>query len=59
LARLAETAGMEVVGAVAQKFPRPEPRTYVGKGKLQEIADLRESLGYDTVIADEELSPNQ
>jgi GTPase len=50
---------MEVVGAVAQKFPRPEPRTYVGKGKLQEIADLRESLGYDTVIADEELSPNQ
>ena len=59
LARLAETADMEVVGAVSQKLPRPEPRTYVGKGKVQEIADLRESLGYDTVIADEELSPNQ
>ncbi len=59
LARLAETAGIEVVGAVSQKLPRPNPATYVGKGKLAEIKDLRETLDYDVVIVDEELSPGQ
>ena len=59
LARLAETAGIEVVGAVTQRLHRPEPGTYVGKGKLEEIKELQESLGFDVIIADEELSPNQ
>lgn len=59
LARLTETAGIEVVGAVTQKLSRPVPGTYVGKGKLQEIKELQETLGYDLVIADEELSPGQ
>ncbi|MDP9372087.1 MAG: GTPase HflX, partial [Chloroflexota bacterium] len=59
LARLAETAGIEVVGAVTQKLPHPHPGTYVGKGKLAEIKELRDDLGYDLVIADEELSPGQ
>ena len=59
LARLAETAGIEVVGAVSQKLPRPNAATYVGKGKLAEIKELRETLGYDLVIVDEELSPGQ
>ncbi len=59
LARLAETAGIEVVGAVTQKLPHPHPGTYVGKGKLAEIKELRDDLEYDLVIADEELSPGQ
>ena len=59
LARLAETAGIEVVGAVTQKMSRPEPGSYVGRGKLAEIRDLKDDLGYDLVIADEELTPNQ
>ena len=50
---------MEVVGAVTQRLPRPEPGSYVGKGKLQEIKELQETLEYDVVIADEELSPGQ
>jgi GTP-binding protein HflX len=40
-------------------MPRPHPGTYVGKGKLAEIVALREDLGYDLVIADDELSPGQ
>ncbi|HET8632385.1 MAG TPA: GTPase HflX [Thermomicrobiales bacterium] len=59
LARLAETAGIEVVGAVSQRMARPHSGTYVGKGKLAEIVALREDLGYDLVIADDELSPGQ
>ncbi len=59
LARLAETAGIEVVGAVSQKLSRPHPATYVGKGKLAEIKELKDDLGYDLVIVDEELSPGQ
>ncbi len=59
LARLAETAGLEVVGAVTQKLARPESGTYVGKGKLAEIKELQDDLGYDLIIADEELSPGQ
>jgi GTP-binding protein HflX len=59
LARLAETAGVEVVGSVTQKLSHPLAGTYVGKGKLQEIKDLRESLEYDLVIVDDELTPAQ
>ena len=59
MARLAETAGIEVVGAITQKLARPEPGSYVGKGKLAEIRELQDDLGYDLVIADEELTPGQ
>ncbi|HKG24486.1 MAG TPA: GTPase HflX [Thermomicrobiales bacterium] len=59
LARLAETAGVEVVGSVTQKLTHPLSGTYVGKGKLDEIKELRESLEYDLVIVDDELTPAQ
>jgi GTP-binding protein HflX len=59
LARLAESAGVEVVGSVTQKLPHPQSGTYLGKGKLQEVKALRDSLGYDVVIFDEELTPAQ
>jgi GTP-binding protein HflX len=57
LARLSETAGLEVVGSATQRLGHPHPSTYVGKGKLEEIADLRASLGADVVVFNDELTP--
>ncbi len=59
LARLAETAGVEIVGSVSQKLDHPHPGTYLGKGKLEEVKALKESLEYDLVIFNDELSPSQ
>jgi len=59
LTRLAETVGVEVVGSVTQKLPHPYSGTYVGKGKLQEIVDRRDSFAYDLILVDDELSPAQ
>ena len=59
LARLTETVNVEVVGAVSQKLDHPVASTYVGKGKLEEIKGLKETLGYDLVIANDELTPSQ
>lgn len=50
---------VEVVGAVTQKLDHPHPATYVGKGKLAEIKDLQETLGYDFLLVDGELTPAQ
>lgn len=59
LAQLAATAGLQVVGSVVQHLPHPHPRHYVGPGKLAEIANLRDRLGYTVLLADDELSPAQ
>jgi GTPase len=59
LRRLAETAGAEVLDAALQRRPRPDAGTFVGKGKALELAAMVKSLGADTVIMDEELSPGQ
>jgi GTP-binding protein HflX len=59
LARLAETAGVEVVGSVSQKLPHPLAGSYIGKGKIEEVKTLRESLGYDLILVNDELSPAQ
>jgi GTPase len=59
LRRLAETAGAEVLEATVQRRSRPDAGTFVGKGKVHELADMVKALGADTVIMDEELSPGQ
>jgi GTP-binding protein HflX len=59
LALLANTAGARVVGSTVQRLDNPHPRTYIGKGKVAEIVSQRQSLGYTTVIFDDELSPSQ
>ena len=59
LAQLAWSAGAVVVGRVIQHLPAPTPVIYLGKGKLQEIKDLRESLDYSVVLFDDELTPLQ
>ncbi len=59
LARLAETAGIEVVDAVSQHLSHPNSTHYVGSGKLQEIEDLSERVDFDVVLVNDELSPGQ
>lgn len=59
LARLAETAGLDVVDAVSQHLSHPNATHYVGSGKLQEIKDLSEHVQYDVILVNDELSPGQ
>jgi GTP-binding protein HflX len=59
LAALAETAGAVVLDGLLQRRPHPDPSTYFGKGKAQELADVVAATGADTVIADTELAPSQ
>jgi GTP-binding protein HflX len=59
LALLASTAGVEVVGREIQRLSSLHPATYIGSGKVDELKALREQLGYDMVIFDDELSPAQ
>jgi GTP-binding protein HflX len=59
LARLAETAGSQVLDGLVQRRDRPDPATYVGSGKVQELSGVVASAGADTVICDGELSPSQ
>lgn len=59
LGRLAETAGLDVVGYTYQLLDVPNPRTYVGTGKVGEIAEAIRDTGAETVLFDDELSPGQ
>lgn len=59
LSALAETAGAIVLDGVLQRRPHPDPATYLGRGKTEELRDLVAALGADTVIADTELAPSQ
>ncbi|TDC38968.1 GTPase HflX [Micromonospora sp. 15K316] len=59
LRRLADTDGLEVADAVVQNRTRPDPATFLGSGKVDELAALAERTGADVVIADGELSPGQ
>lgn len=59
LARLAETAGLEVVGEVTQHLDRAQPNSYIGKGKLRDLIEQKSSVRFDTVVADDELTPAQ
>ena len=59
LSRLAETAGAQVVARTTQRLSSPNPRTFVGSGKADEIAALATSSNADVVIFDDELTPSQ
>jgi GTPase len=54
---LAETAGIEVVGQVTQNLDRPNSKTFIGSGKVEEVNILANELDADIVIFDNELSP--
>lgn len=59
LQELAKTAGAEVVLTLIQKLPSPNPATYVGSGRIEEIKQACRSYNVDLIIADDELSPAQ
>ena len=59
LADLVETAGGAVVASVLQNRPSPEPRTFIGEGKVAEIRELVENEEATMVIFDNDLSPSQ
>jgi GTPase len=59
LALLAETAGSQVLEVLAQRRQRPDPATYIGRGKVDDVRLVVEETGADTVICDGELSPSQ
>src|SRR5580765_2095054 len=56
---LARTAGVEPVGRVVQRRARPAQRTYVGKGKLEEVKELYAASGAESLLVDDELDPVQ
>jgi GTP-binding protein HflX len=56
---LARTAGVEPVGAVVQHRGRPAQRTYVGKGKLEELKQRFRESGAESLLVDDELEPSQ
>jgi len=59
LGSLVEAAGGQIVGRAVQKRAKPDPRTWIGKGKVTEVATLAKGLRVDLVVADEELAPSQ
>ena len=59
LAALAETAGSEVLDGLLQRRAHPDPATFIGRGKAEELRQVVQATGADTVIADAELAPSQ
>lgn len=59
LGELAETAGAEAVGRIVQNRESIHPGTYIGKGKIEEVAELADRLGASGIICDDELTPAQ
>ena len=59
LAALLDTAGGECLATVLQNKSSPDPRTFIGEGKTEEVRELVERLGADIVIFDNPLSPSQ
>ena len=59
LAALAETAGADVQDMLYQKRDKPDAGTYIGSGKVQELKEIVQATGVDTVVCDGELTPSQ
>ena len=59
LAQLAQTAGVLVLDGLIQRREKPDPATYIGSGKAQELKRIVAQTGADTVICDGELTPGQ
>ena len=59
LSRLTATAGGEVTSVVTQRINAPNPRTFIGEGKAQELKEIVQASGANLVIFDDELSPAQ
>ena len=59
LALLADTAGAEALDRIVQVRDAPDPATYIGRGKAQEVVDIARALHADAIVFDDELAPAQ
>ncbi|HUQ20438.1 MAG TPA: GTPase HflX, partial [Gemmatimonadaceae bacterium] len=59
LSELVDTAGATVVGQLTQQIDRPNPATYLGKGKIEELSEKIRELGATLIVFDDELTPAQ
>src|SRR5690349_13100034 len=59
LEELARTAGVEPIGRLVQHRPHPDPRTFVGKGKLVELKQAYNDAAAEVLLVDDELTPSQ
>ena len=59
LAALAKTAGVSVVGSAIQRRQGPDPAMYFGRGRVNDLVDERAQSGFNVLITDDELRPNQ
>lgn len=59
LEELSRTSGAQVVGTVSQKLPNPNPATYIGSGRMEEVCAFCRANEIDLIVADGELSPAQ
>jgi len=59
LASLGKTAGVKIVRKITQRRRKPDPKFYIGKGKVEEIKDLARELGVQIIIFNDELRPAQ
>lgn len=59
LASLARAAGVKIISQVTQKLEQPSPLLYLGRGKIEQMKELKESLNYGVVIFNDELTPRQ
>src|SRR3990172_9149669 len=59
LRELASSAGARIIEEVIQRRERPDPATFIGKGKVEELREQILIEGVDVVIFDQELSPSQ
>lgn len=57
LSRLADTAGLDIVGATLQRMDKPHPATYIGSGKVEEVQAFVEELKASVIVFDDELLP--
>ncbi|HDN19536.1 MAG TPA: hypothetical protein ENF46_00365, partial [Candidatus Acetothermia bacterium] len=57
LAALVRTAGAQVLAKVVQRRARPDPATFVGRGKVEELAALARDLSADVLVMGDELTP--
>ncbi|MFC1936650.1 GTPase HflX, partial [Chloroflexota bacterium] len=57
LGLLADTAGLRIVGQVEQRLKKPNPKTLIGSGKIEEVKGLADELQAEVILFDEELNP--
>ena len=59
LQRLVDTVGAETVARTTQRLDSPNPRTFIGSGKAEEVAEMCRAYAADVVVFDDELTPSQ